>query len=185
MNLTNLPSPNSKLEGDARASRAEQAETPDWKALTTLIMKRAEASINSTSGVSASSAQATLATGTTVVADAASVEVNGADVVMSPDSAIELVEQQIAFQAYVPALTSCEHDGRGELQVDMLEKEAILEESAGLSNLEEIIDLEELAHNLRHSGLAPHSDPRIEALFRRAALGNGFHSQLIRASGLI
>lgn len=185
MNLTSLPSPYSKLEGDARASRAEQAETPDWKALTMLIMKRAEASINPTGGVSASSAQVTLATATTMVADAANVEVNGSDVVMSADGAIELVEQQIAFQACAPALTSCENDGRGKPQIDMSEKEAILEEWAGLSNLEEINDLEELAHNLRHSVLAPDSHPRIEALFRRAASGKGYHSQLIRASGLI
>jgi len=53
------------------------------------------------------------------------------------------------------------------------------------ANYEKIDDTEELAHNLLNSGLVPHSHRRIEALFRRAASGNGYHSQLIRASGLI
>lgn len=53
------------------------------------------------------------------------------------------------------------------------------------ANYEEIDDTEELARNLIHSCLLPHSHPRIEALFRRAVSGRGHHSQLIRASGLI
>ncbi|MCW5701778.1 MAG: hypothetical protein KIT82_04270 [Bradyrhizobium sp.] len=55
----------------------------------------------------------------------------------------------------------------------------------GAANYQKIDDTEELAHNLLNSGLVPHSNPRIEALFRRAASGKGYHSQLIRASGLI
>ena len=55
----------------------------------------------------------------------------------------------------------------------------------GAANYEKIDDTEELAHNLLNSGLVPHSHPRIEALFRRAASGKGHYSQLIRASGLI
>lgn len=55
----------------------------------------------------------------------------------------------------------------------------------GAANYEEIDDIEELAHNIVNSGLVPHCHPRIEALFRRAASGKGYHSQLIRASGLI
>lgn len=55
----------------------------------------------------------------------------------------------------------------------------------GAANYEKIDDTEELAHNIVNSGLVPHCHPRIEALFRRAASGKGYHSQLIRASGLI
>lgn len=55
----------------------------------------------------------------------------------------------------------------------------------GVANYEKIDDIEELAHNIVNSGLVPHCHPRIEALFRRAASGKGYHSQLIRASGLI
>ena len=166
-------------------SRSEQAETPDWKVLTRLITKRAEISINATATVSASSAKATPATGTTVVAAATSVEVNVADVIVSDEGAIELVGQPVAFQARVSASNTSESDASGKLHVDMLEKQAIFAEWPAVSNLEEINDLEELAHNLVHSCLVPHCHPRVEALFLRAASGRGFHSQLIRASGLI
>lgn len=53
------------------------------------------------------------------------------------------------------------------------------------ADYELIDDVEELAHNLLGSGLAPHCHPRVEALYRRAASGSGYYSQLIRASGLI
>lgn len=64
-------------------------------------------------------------------------------------------------------------------------RDAETEEWPGVSDLEEIDDTEELAHNILNSGLVPHCHPRIEALFRRAASGKGYYSQLIRASGLI
>ncbi len=52
-------------------------------------------------------------------------------------------------------------------------------------HLEQIYDNEELAHHLLESCLCPHEHPRIEALFRRAASGNGPHAQMLRASGMI
>ncbi|WP_426421784.1 hypothetical protein [Bradyrhizobium genosp. A] len=54
-----------------------------------------------------------------------------------------------------------------------------------ISHLEQIYDGEELAHNLEYSGLFPYDHPRVEALYRRAASGNGRHAQMLRASGMI
>lgn len=68
---------------------------------------------------------------------------------------------------------------------ETVEAEWADEDFPAAANYEKIDDTEELAHNLVHSGLAPHCHPRIEVLFRRAASGRGYHSQLIRTSGLI
>lgn len=54
-----------------------------------------------------------------------------------------------------------------------------------LANLELLDDVEELAHFLANSAYAVHENPRLEALFERAASGNGYYSQLIRAAGMI
>ncbi|MCK1344468.1 MULTISPECIES: hypothetical protein [unclassified Bradyrhizobium] len=54
-----------------------------------------------------------------------------------------------------------------------------------VSYLEQIHDKEELAHILLNSGLCPHDHSRIEALFRWAASGKGYHAQMLCASGMI
>lgn len=54
-----------------------------------------------------------------------------------------------------------------------------------VSDLERIDDTEELARLLVESTECSHDHPRLEALFRRAASGNGHYAQILRTSGMI
>ena len=50
-----------------------------------------------------------------------------------------------------------------------------------LRNLEQIVQVEELARALHEGGVVPNGDARVEALSRRATSGRGYYSQLLRA----
>ena len=169
------------VEAGSPSSSEKRGESRDWKALTRLITERAEVTVKPMDYSPASSAHAKPGTGTTVMAPVTMVTHS----VTSDKSANELDKQEVAFQACVPALHFSEGDAAGKFQVDMWGTGSIVDEWPGVSDLEEINDLEELAHNLVHSCLVPHCHPRVEALFLRAASGRGFRSLLIRASGLI
>ena len=67
----------------------------------------------------------------------------------------------------------------------MFEDEPEEVERDAITEYEEIDDVEVLAQTLHQSGLVPHSDQRTEALFRRAASGKGYFSQLLGAAGVI